>query len=264
VTPRFCHSCGHQVEAHWKFCPQCSERLVAVAVAAPEPAPAPAPPEPVLDVAELAAPARPLRFALVRPPATTTTIEELDAQIDSKLWLVPAPGERIVGRWTCLLVMSMVPAQIGAGEMVEGFRGAGAVMLTSRRVVGTLIQGESGGRQLDANRGLVLCYSFDLRELDEVSLTQKKGSFGAVKETGLLLNGSDGSLLMCDMDRSVDERMRSSRGSRAEAMQRIIGQAIAARGASPSDAPWLAAAAAGRWEMDAEGDRTARLVPPQT
>ena len=174
--------------------------------------------------------------------------------------LMPGDGESIRTRWMCTQVIGAVSVDAGGFPIVRGsdrgresviaFSCAGAVFLTSRRLVGLLLQGESVLGDIDGAGAGVVVFAVPLADISVVTLQRKARG----KERGVTLGTVVGGGLFIDIDRVVDERDRARRQQKSDAMRTIL-TAIAEAwrvGVSAQDPELLRRALEGAWLPDGD------------
>jgi len=179
--------------------------------------------------------------------------------------------ERLLSRWFALSVMCMVeidpqglPAAASKSEersYGQVFKGSGAVNLTSKRLIGVLMEAQGLFGDFDARGDRSLVFALPLTDMATVTLTRQRGAF-SLKDKGLIFNTARGGDLFIDFDRVVDERDVARKQDKAAAMMTILRAAADAQrpGATAAHLALIDAALAGRWTQD-EDDSVATLLP---
>jgi len=198
---------------------------------------------------------------------------ELDLSWGAQYWLLPAAGESILARFNCLSISAGValdqhgaPSATSAAEVftvVPAFKGAGTLVLTSRRLIGLLLMGSSLQGEVDGNRGQLLAFQLALREMSEVALIRKRGTFSS-KETGIWVGCKDESLLAADLDQTISEQRRPSKTDRAAVTRQIVAAAAEAQrphASTGEEQAMLERALSGQWEESSD-ELIARLPAP--
>jgi hypothetical protein len=154
---------------------------------------------------------------------------------------------------------SGAPASSAGTSLVSGFQGAGMVIATNRRLVGSLLQGESSLGRIDASRRS-LFYSLPLEEVADITVMRKRKTFGGMRETGVLLGAANGGALFVDLDRAVTDSRRSVAASRLDAAKSMVQAAGAIQRAFASEADGRAIdkAVGGEWVAE-DDDLIAKL-----
>ena len=186
--------------------------------------------------------------------------EPLRIRWAEKFSLIPDDGESIRTRWMCTKVIGAVSVDAGGFPIVRGsdrgresviaFSCAGAVFLTSRRLVGLLLHGESVLGDIDGAGAGVVVFAVPLADISVVTLQRKARG----KERGVTLGTVVGGGLFIDIDRVVDERDRARRQQKSDGMRTIL-TAIAEAwrvGVSAQDPELLRRALEGAWLPDGD------------
>ena len=202
--------------------------------------------------------------------ASAGACEPLDVRWHAHYHLAPSAGEGVVLRWQCPLVMAGVKVDAAGvplashgtqlGSSVMAFSGAGAITLTSRRLIGFLLNGESVFGRFDGGDSKVLVLTMPLAEVVAVTL-DCRGRGREAGERGLFVRSAAGSDLFFNVDVRVDERDGSRPRSQRDAMTRLLAAVAKAwiPGESLQDRALLEDALAGRWVAD-HNDLVACLV----
>jgi hypothetical protein len=174
--------------------------------------------------------------------------------------LIPAHGELILTRWMCTVVIGAVSVDAagfptardtgrGSGSCIA-FSGAGVIVLTSQRLVGLVLQGESVLGDVDGQGSRVLVLSVPLADVSVVTLQREARG----KERGLMIGTAAGGTLFVDVDRVVDKRNRARRQQKSDGMRTIL-TAIAEAwraGVSAQEPDLLQRALDGSWLADGD------------
>jgi RNA polymerase subunit RPABC4/transcription elongation factor Spt4 len=135
-------------------------------------------------------------------------------------------------------------------ESVIAFSCAGAVFLTSQRLVGLLLEGESVLGDIDGTGAGVVVFTMPLADISVATLQRRARG----KERGVALGTVAGGSLFIDIDRVVDERDRARRQQKSDGMRTIL-TAIAEAwrvGVSAQDPELLRRALEGAWLADGD------------
>jgi len=263
----YCADCGHPVGENDRFCGTCGAPQVAdqapVSVAADAaygpPTPEPIPDEPPEtradtegvdtsnDVAVSAVDG--LRVAY---SDGTTGCPGLDVVMGERYWIEASPGETIVGRWMCSSLKGSEPsAEDGEGSLPV-VDGSGFLVLTSKRLVGSLIKGTSIVGP--AERGDdVAVFALPLSALTEVRLMRTSGRS---KDMAVTIRFAGGAL-DADLDMGLNEHRRAQPSDKREGARLIVVTAAETL-RDVADPHVLDRAVSGDWELDGD-DLVARL-----
>jgi hypothetical protein len=174
--------------------------------------------------------------------------------------LIPADGELIRTRWMCMVVIAAVSVDAGGFPATKGsrrgsgsciaFSCAGAVVLTSQRLVGLLLQGESILGDIDGRGSCVLVFSVPLADISVVALQREAHG----KERGVMVGTVAGGDLFVDLDGVVDERHRARRQQKSDGIRKILTAITEAwrAGVSAQDSDLLQRALDGAWLADGD------------
>jgi hypothetical protein len=133
---------------------------------------------------------------------------------------VPAPGERELARWVviggCMFTVTdagtpMDTAPTGTtGHPMRLFSGGAELVLTDRRLLGVVVDGETVVGKVGG--GSILALSFPLTRVESVSVDLKRRLLGGVKETRLHIWSLDGTVTDLVVDDVLAEPGNGPRG----------------------------------------------------
>jgi hypothetical protein len=204
---------------------------------------------------------------IIRPGQSS----DLDVVWSKQGWIEPGEGEEILARWMCLKMIShiLVGKTDGLPVPVTGddvcvltpiFEGAGALVLTSKRLVGSIGHGATVFGPVSRDGALV--FTLPLSQLEQLDVLRTKG-WGGLKERGVMASIAVGGFLFADLDRAVDDRRRARSSSRIEAAKTIVQAAAAVQrlSATPQQVAVLERALAGEWRNGEDDDLEIELAP---
>jgi hypothetical protein len=179
---------------------------------------------------------------------------------------MPSTGETELGRWVvlggCLFTVTdagtpMETAPVGAsGRPMQLFYGGGEFLLTERRVVGIVMEGETVVGK--AGDGSILALSYPLWRIGSISIDLKQRLFGGVKEKRLHLISTDGTVTDLFIDDVIAQPGRGPRGferfsgTKRDLLEAFVRPVVQARRAGGGDSAALRAAEQGVREQTAE------------
>jgi hypothetical protein len=156
-----------------------------------------------------------------------------------------APGERELNRWVvmggCMFTVTDAgtPWEIAAagtsGRPTQMFYGGTEVLLTDRRILGIVAEGETVVGDVGSRSGFVLALSFPLVRVESVSVDFKRGLFGGLKEARLHIMSTSGTVTDLFFDRIFMEPgdgprgYQRFRGTKRDILEALVQPVVAAR-----------------------------------
>jgi hypothetical protein len=179
-----------------------------------------------------------------------------------------ASGETELGRWVvvggCMFTVTdagtpMDTAPVGSsGRPLQLFYGGAEALLTDRRLLAVVVEGETVVGAV--GKGSILALSFPLTRIESVSVDLKSRLLGGVKETRLHVMSMDGTLTDLFFDDVVAVPGNGSRGyerfrgTKREILEAFVRPVVAARrpGANEAQQRQLLAAEQGARQQTAD------------
>jgi len=196
--------------------------------------------------------------------------DELDLRWGARFSLIPPQGEAVLARWSCdVVICGIAPRLDGTApaeapshptKYVEAFSGDGLVILTTRRLVGMVMQGVALATPVDVEEGQVLAFSLPLNAVETVSLHRVPEN-GAMDDAGIDVFTQSGSLLFADLAQRIAEDDTIDTEAVRIGMDLILGAAAAA--ARPTASPRASATRNPRGDSQDLGRSEARVPPAQ-
>lgn len=153
-----------------------------------------------------------------------------------------AAGERELNRWVVYGGATFVATDAGepigrsggSGRMLQLFVGGAEVLLTDRRLLVVVIEGETIVGPVGGRSGHMLLLSYPLDRIESVGVDRKKRIFGGVKETRLqILSVSCMAALVFDdiiADSGPGPRgFQRFRGTKRDVVEALVRPVVAAR-----------------------------------
>jgi hypothetical protein len=169
---------------------------------------------------------------------------------------VPGPGERELKRWVVIGGGMFVATDDGEpigtaggqGQLLTLFTGGAEVVLTDRRLLALVIDGQTVVGPVGDRCGFMMVITFPLHRIESVSVDRKRGFLGGVKETRITVMSTTplAALVFDDVIAETGPGPRGFqrfRGSRREIVEAFAAPVVSARlpQAAPKDLSQLRA-----------------------
>lgn len=157
----------------------------------------------------------------------------------------PAPGERTLARWVTIAGCMITVTDQGlplrespgpqTGHPTRLFTGGAELLLTDRRLLGTVINGETVVGAVNDKNGFLLAFSYPLERIESVDVDLERKMFGGVKEARLNIMTITGDICALAIDDVIAELgsgprgFQRYRGTKRDILEALVAPIVAAR-----------------------------------